>query len=73
MKGLEPLSLSAPDPKSGAATNYATSAGFACLRQLFFNQENKQNYKNVFIKSTGRRKMRFDNNKKGLFFMNKPF
>ena len=27
MKGLEPLSLSAPDPKSGAATNYATSAG----------------------------------------------
>ncbi len=28
MKGLEPPRLSAPDPKSGAATNYATSAGF---------------------------------------------
>lgn len=25
-KGLEPPRLSAPDPKSGAATNYATSA-----------------------------------------------
>lgn len=26
MKGLEPIRLSAPDPKSGTATNYATSA-----------------------------------------------
>ena len=26
MKGLEPIRLSTPDPKSGAATNYATSA-----------------------------------------------
>ncbi len=26
MKGLEPPRLAAPDPKSGAATNYATSA-----------------------------------------------
>ena len=26
MKGLEPPRLSAPDPKSGTATNYATSA-----------------------------------------------
>ena len=26
MKGLEPPRLSAPDPKSGAATNYATAA-----------------------------------------------
>lgn len=26
MKGLEPPRLSAPDPKSGAAANYATSA-----------------------------------------------
>jgi hypothetical protein len=26
MEGLEPTRLSAPDPKSGAATNYATSA-----------------------------------------------
>lgn len=27
MKGLEPPRLSAPDPKSGAAANYATPAG----------------------------------------------
>lgn len=26
MKGLEPPRLSAPDPKSGVATNYTTSA-----------------------------------------------
>ena len=26
MTGLEPTRLSTPDPKSGAATNYATSA-----------------------------------------------
>jgi len=26
MEGLEPPRLTAPDPKSGAATNYATSA-----------------------------------------------
>ncbi len=26
MKGLEPLRLTAPDPKSGSATNYDTSA-----------------------------------------------
>ncbi len=28
MKGLEPPRLAAPDPKSGAAANYATSALF---------------------------------------------
>ena len=28
MKGLEPILLTEPDPKSGAATNYATSADF---------------------------------------------
>jgi hypothetical protein len=28
MKGLEPPRLTAPDPKSGAAANYATSALF---------------------------------------------
>ena len=28
MKGLEPILLTEPDPKSGAATNYATSANF---------------------------------------------
>ena len=30
--GLEPTRLTAPDPKSGAATNYATSA---CVAFLF--------------------------------------
>ncbi len=28
MKGLEPPRLAAPDPKSGVATNYTTSAEF---------------------------------------------
>jgi hypothetical protein len=28
MEGLEPPRLSAPDPKSGTATNYATSAAY---------------------------------------------
>ena len=42
MKGLEPPRLSALDPKSSAATNYATSANcgakiqFFLLRKLFF-------------------------------------
>ncbi len=27
LKGLEPPRLSAPDPKSGVATNYTTAAG----------------------------------------------
>ena len=42
LKGLEPPRLSAPDPKSGAATNYATTAecghkstSFFLLRQIF--------------------------------------
>jgi hypothetical protein len=30
-KGLEPPRLAAPDPKSGAATNYATSALGFCV------------------------------------------
>jgi hypothetical protein len=34
MEGLEPPRLSAPDPKSGTATNYATSAGAAKM-QIF--------------------------------------
>ncbi len=38
MKGLEPPRLSAPDPKSGAATNYATSAFVVrrCKITIFF-------------------------------------
>lgn len=35
-EGLEPTRLSAPDPKSGAATNYATSAGIAKIENLPF-------------------------------------
>ena len=33
MKGLEPPRLSALDPKSSAATNYATSAAFPLLKR----------------------------------------
>ena len=32
MEGLEPPRLSAPDPKSGTATNYATCAHFSTNR-----------------------------------------
>ena len=35
MKGLEPPRLSAPDPKSGTATNYATSASIFSKDILF--------------------------------------
>ena len=35
-RGLEPLRLSAPDPKSGAATNYATSASFFKAAKIHF-------------------------------------
>ena len=41
MKGLEPILITEPDPKSGAATNYATSAEFFLRVQnykIFFNQ-----------------------------------
>jgi hypothetical protein len=40
LKGLEPPRLSAPDPKSGAATNYATAA------------KALQKYKNIFKTKT---------------------
>ena len=36
MKGLEPPRLSAPDPKSGAATNYATAAEMVCKGKYNF-------------------------------------
>ena len=35
VKGLEPPRLSAPDPKSGAAANYATPAREAKIKQKF--------------------------------------
>ena len=34
MKGLEPPRLTAPDPKSGVATNYTTSADFIFIKAL---------------------------------------
>ena len=34
MKGLEPPRLTAPDPKSGVATNYTTSAGCFLCKEL---------------------------------------
>ncbi len=39
MKGLEPPRREAPDPKSGAAANYATSAAFIKLdcKDIFLN------------------------------------
>ena len=36
MKGLEPPRLSAPDPKSGSATNYDTSAFFSLQTYINF-------------------------------------
>ena len=42
MKGLEPILLTEPDPKSGAATNYATSAW------IFLRVQNYK--KNLIIK-----------------------
>ncbi len=35
MEGLEPPRLSAPDPKSGTATNYATCAFSSKGRQMY--------------------------------------
>ena len=36
IKGLEPPRLSAPDPKSGVATNYTISALVRCKGSYFF-------------------------------------
>ena len=49
LKGLEPPRLSAPDPKSGAATNYATTAGVffsitGAKIQLIFKLSTKGQY-----------------------------
>ena len=56
MKGLEPPRLSALDPKSSAATNYATSAWFFFegAKIHFFNRKilfSCQNIKKPFIKN----------------------
>ena len=39
-KGLEPPRLSAPDPKSGAAANYATPAKFTFIHNLTYRWAN---------------------------------
>ena len=44
MKGLEPPRLTAPDPKSGVATNYTTSADFIFLKRLFRSTTTKIRY-----------------------------
>ena len=47
MKGLEPILLTEPDPKSGAATNYATSAYFfegAKLQKILIPYINNEKY-----------------------------
>ena len=47
MKGLEPILLTEPDPKSGAATNYATSADFfegAKLQKILIPYINNEKY-----------------------------
>ena len=36
IKGLEPPRLSAPDPKSGSATNYATAAEMVCKDKTIY-------------------------------------
>ena len=38
-KGLEPPRLSSPDPKSGAATNYATAALDCGAKVMLFYKE----------------------------------
>jgi hypothetical protein len=37
MKGLEPPRLAAPDPKSGAAANYATSAYLFSIKKVIYS------------------------------------
>ena len=46
MKGLEPPLLTEPDPKSGAATNYATCAN-AVQRYDYFS--NFQNFREKYL------------------------
>ena len=44
-RGLEPLRRKTPDPKSGAATNYATLALFALCKVTLFTQYDKKECK----------------------------
>ena len=52
MKGLEPPRREAPDPKSGAATNYATSAflGLFGLQNYAFLSDYKMKKGNILLR-----------------------
>ena len=55
MEGLEPPRLAAPDPKSGAATNYATSGCISFLtfpsnRNWFSRKKERKSIDNFGIK-----------------------
>jgi hypothetical protein len=56
MKGLEPPRLAAPDPKSGAAANYATSAVIVDIKdtELFIPEQKNINCP-VLLFSPGKR------------------
>ena len=59
MKGLEPPRLTAPDPKSGAAANYATSA-FAGYTQCFKVEPAKKERKFIDYSEFGIKIFRFN-------------
>ena len=56
MKGLEPPRLTAPDPKSGVATNYTTSAfckeplSFFVSANIYFFYIIEQIFEKIFLK-----------------------
>ncbi len=57
MKGLEPILLTEPDPKSGAATNYATSADFfegAKLQKILIPYINNEKYYFLTLRASRR-------------------
>ena len=57
MKGLEPILLTEPDPKSGAATNYATSADFfegAKIQKFLTPNINNEKYYFLTFKASRR-------------------
>lgn len=58
MKGLEPILLTEPDPKSGAATNYATSArpDFSGVQKYVFFRKQKQIFQIYFLTFNASRK-----------------
>ncbi len=53
-EGLEPPRLAAPDPKSGAATNYATRAETVFKRRFFLNGAAKLQKATLICNKIGR-------------------